>query len=218
LHRQSELPDFPDSCYRKVFENSPDAFILINAQTGKIMKANPAVETLLGYDPDDLVNQEFTMLIPPMTENSAKEALEEIRMFGGVLVQEFFCADGSRTILDMTLAIIPWDERDIILAAFRDAKDRIRAEAERERLICELQEALDNIRTLKGLIPICVSCKKIRNDGGYWERVEDYIREHSNVEFTHGICPDCSRKLYPQQAQGEKNSSEDDPVQSEPDT
>ncbi len=176
-----------------------------------IIKANPAVKTLLGYDSEDLLGQDFTMLIPPMTETSTKEALEEIRMFGGVLVQEFFCADGSKIILDMTLAIIPWGKKDIILASFRDATDRIRAEAERERLIFELQEALDRIRTLKGLIPICVSCKKIRNDGGYWERVEDYIREHSDVEFSHGICPDCARKLYPQQAQGEGRTDQDCP-------
>jgi YesN/AraC family two-component response regulator len=68
---------------------------------------------------------------------------------------------------------------------------------ERERLIAELQDALARIKTLRGLIPICASCKKIRDDKGYWNQLEMYIREHSDAEFTHGICPDCLKKLYP---------------------
>ena len=66
------------------------------------------------------------------------------------------------------------------------------------RLIEELKAALTRVKTLNGLLPICASCKKIRNDGGYWEQVETYIRSRSNAEFTHGICPDCVRLLYPQ--------------------
>ena len=76
--------------------------------------------------------------------------------------------------------------------------ERKQAEHEREKLILELQSALDNIRTLKGLLPICSNCKKIRDDHGYWNRIEKYIVEHSDAEFTHGICPECARKLYPE--------------------
>lgn len=68
----------------------------------------------------------------------------------------------------------------------------------REReLSRELKEALDNVRQLRGLIPICASCKSIRNDEGYWQRIETYIRDHSEAEFSHGICPDCEKRLYP---------------------
>jgi hypothetical protein len=66
-----------------------------------------------------------------------------------------------------------------------------------KRLISKLQDALDRIKTLNGLIPICSSCKKIRDDKGYWNKLEKYIQEHSNAEFSHGICPDCMKKLYP---------------------
>ena len=72
----------------------------------------------------------------------------------------------------------------------------IRAEQERDRLIDELQRALATIKTLRGMLPICASCKKIRNDSGYWEEVELYVKKHSDAEFTHGICPDCEQKLY----------------------
>ena len=70
-------------------------------------------------------------------------------------------------------------------------------EIERENLILELQHALKNIKTLSGLIPICASCKKIRDDQGYWNQVEKYITEHSDARFSHGICPACVKKLYP---------------------
>ena len=60
-----------------------------------------------------------------------------------------------------------------------------------------LQTAFDDIRTLRGFIPICSSCKKIRDDQGYWSQVEVYVRDHTEAEFTHGICPECMKKLYP---------------------
>ncbi len=62
----------------------------------------------------------------------------------------------------------------------------------------ELQEALAKIKTLSGLLPICASCKKIRDDKGYWNRIETYISDHSEAEFSHSICPECTKKLYPQ--------------------
>ena len=61
----------------------------------------------------------------------------------------------------------------------------------------QLEQALKQIRTLSGLIPICSNCKKIRDDKGYWQQVETYIRDHSEADFSHGICPDCLKKLYP---------------------
>jgi Zn finger protein HypA/HybF involved in hydrogenase expression len=60
-----------------------------------------------------------------------------------------------------------------------------------------LQNAMDEIKTLKGILPICSYCKKIRDDKGYWNRLESYLHAHSEVEFSHGICPDCAKKLYP---------------------
>jgi hypothetical protein len=63
----------------------------------------------------------------------------------------------------------------------------------------ELEEALANVKTLKGLLPICCHCKKIRDDQGYWSQVEVYIHNHSEADFSHGICPDCVKELYPEE-------------------
>jgi len=78
-----------------------------------------------------------------------------------------------------------------------DITERKQKEEEREKLIHELQDALSNIKMLRGLLPICSHCKKIRDDKGYWNQIESYIRDHSDAEFSHGICPQCMKKLYP---------------------
>ena len=74
---------------------------------------------------------------------------------------------------------------------------RVRVEEDRERLINELEDALEKVKTLSGLIPICANCKSIRDDKGYWHQVEEYLLEHADVLFSHGICDECAKKLYP---------------------
>ncbi|MEW6666528.1 MAG: MASE3 domain-containing protein [Thermodesulfobacteriota bacterium] len=78
-----------------------------------------------------------------------------------------------------------------------DITERKRVEAERGRLIRDLQEALAKVKQLSGLLPICASCKKVRDDKGYWTKIETYIRDHSEAEFSHGFCPECEQRLYP---------------------
>jgi PAS domain S-box-containing protein len=80
----------------------------------------------------------------------------------------------------------------------KEIEERKRAHEESQELIARLQKALSEVKTLSGLIPICASCKKIRDDKGYWRRVEEYIRAHSEAKFSHSICPDCTKRLYPE--------------------
>lgn len=81
-------------------------------------------------------------------------------------------------------------------ATNRDITKRKHAEEEREKLVRELQDALAKVKTLSGLLPICASCKKIRDDQGYWTQLEGFIRDHSEAEFSHSICPECRKKIY----------------------
>jgi len=76
--------------------------------------------------------------------------------------------------------------------------ERVRVEEERKKVIAKLREAISQVRALSGLLPICSQCKKIRDDQGYWNQIEQYISEHADVDFTHGICPECVRALYPE--------------------
>jgi len=79
----------------------------------------------------------------------------------------------------------------------RNKKIRL-AQIEKDNLIAELKEALSEVKTLSGLLPICTSCKKIRDDSGYWNQIESYIRDRSEAEFSHSLCPKCARTLYPE--------------------
>ena len=88
-------------------------------------------------------------------------------------------------------------DADLLERSIRYSIDRKRAENERERLIEELREAMAEIKTLGGMLPMCSACKKIRDDNGYWNAVELYITNHSNAEFSHSICPPCVQELYP---------------------
>jgi hypothetical protein len=104
----------------------------------------------------------------------------------------------------------PYDESDarqitLFMNSMWGILKQRRSEQERERLILELKDYLAKVKTLSGLLPICANCKKIRDDKGYWKQIEAYISEHSEAEFTHGICPECAKKLYP----GYKVKSED---------
>jgi AmiR/NasT family two-component response regulator len=88
-------------------------------------------------------------------------------------------------------AIIP-----VALARFREIQTL-------KRLNVELQDALDQVKQLQGMLPICAHCKKIRDDDGYWHQIESYIRDHSEAVFSHSICPDCFRELYPEYVEDE---------------
>ncbi len=84
--------------------------------------------------------------------------------------------------------------------ALSDITRRKRAEQAREQVVAELQAALVTVKTLRGLIPICAGCRNVRNDEGYWQRLDAYISAHTTMQFTHGLCPNCVRELYPDMA------------------
>ena len=102
------------------------------------------------------------------------------------------CADGSYRWISWKGK--PHPHHGWLFGIGRDVTHRKAAEREREQMIEQLRKALDNVSQLSGLLPICVSCKKIRDDQGYWTQIENYFQDHSEAEFTHGMCPDCSNK------------------------
>jgi PAS domain S-box-containing protein len=93
-----------------------------------------------------------------------------------------------------------------IVGISRDITERKRLEEQRDHFVLRLQQALENVQTLSGLLPICASCKKIRDDSGYWQQVEGYIMQHSDAKFTHSVCPECLVRLYPGLVGGQRES------------
>ncbi|MES2504109.1 MAG: PAS domain S-box protein [Myxococcota bacterium] len=84
-----------------------------------------------------------------------------------------------------------------LMGTINDVTERKASESQREMLISQLQDALAHVKKLSGLLPICASCKMVRDDGGYWNQIEVYIGSHSEAEFSHSLCPGCAEKLYP---------------------
>ena len=103
--------------------------------------------------------------------------------------------EGEGQLLDMVA--------DGLASFYRRKRAEEALQRANEELRQRVQEALEEIRTLRGIVPICSNCKKIRDDSGYWEEVEIYVRDHSEAEFSHSICPECMKKLYPYYASGD---------------
>jgi hypothetical protein len=94
------------------------------------------------------------------------------------------------------MSVVALDFSLVALAASRFARQKEQANLNLEQTNAQLQEALDNVKALSGLLPICAHCKKIRDDQGYWQQIEAYLQEHTGADFTHGICPTCAQELY----------------------
>jgi PAS domain S-box-containing protein len=182
--------------YRSFFVHSIDG-ILLTAPDGRIFAANPAACRIFGRSEEEICQVGRNGLID-ITDARLPAALEQrarTGRFKGELT--FLRQDGTPFQGELSTAL--FNDRDGQVRTsmiVRDITERKRAEQERERLIDALQEALANIKTLRGLLPICASCKKIRDDSGYWSQIEAYVQAHSDAVFSHGICPDCARLLY----------------------
>ena len=183
--------------FREVVDRFVDAVILIDGATGQIDYANAAACRTIDCEVSDLAGANFSILLPSPDPLSVRSLLEEMKVHDGVFTQELLLADGTTCPMDMTATIMRWHSTDYVVLSLRDVTERILREQERERLLHELQEAMSRVQTLSGLLPICASCKAVRDDQGYWNQIEAYIRDHSEAEFSHGICPDCARTLYP---------------------
>lgn len=180
-----------------------------------IVSVNPVALRLLGIQEASLMNQPLTNHIW-IDDGKEGNILRELHARNEGLEGTFelrLRSAGKTVPADFTIAPI-MDEGTLVgmLCTFRDISVRQKAEKERESLINDLQDALEKVKKLRGLLPICSHCKKIRDDSGYWTQVEDYITTHSDAEFTHGLCPTCAAQLYPEyfeKDEGEEKGPED---------
>ena len=185
--------------FSKAFHSSPYAITLTRFSDGQIIEVNDGFVNITGYNYADLQEKTTVGLHLWGKEEDRMAAVNELSETGKVQGREFqFRKKSGEMITGLFSAeIIPINNQEFVLSSISDITERKRAEAEREKLIEELKEALARVRQLSGLLPICASCKKIRDDKGYWTQIELYIRDHSEAEFSHSICPECMNKLYP---------------------
>ncbi|MBA4391425.1 MAG: hypothetical protein C0399_10885 [Syntrophus sp. (in: bacteria)] len=176
--------------------NATDETLLLADTEGNILVANEVVARRLGKHVRELIGTSLYDSFPPDVAKKRKKQHDEIVRTGKPA--RFEDERAGRTFETFAYPVFS-DKRDVSKIAIfaKDITERKGTEEEREKLISELQEALTRVKTLGGLLPICSSCKKIRDDKGYWNQIEVYIRDHSEADFSHGICPECSKIMYP---------------------
>ena len=128
--------------------------------------------------------------------------LEEVKRTGKPVIVDHVHHAPDGSIRDVEVHCFPIFDNDgnmvQMIEYCVDISERRKTAQEREKLIQDLQQALNEVKTLGGLLPICSSCKKIRDDKGYWNSLEQYISRHSDAEFSHGLCPACATRMFPQ--------------------
>jgi PAS domain S-box-containing protein len=184
-----------------IVETCDDA-IISHTIGGTVLSWNSGAERIFGYAAPEMIGESIESIIPRDRQTEIldlRDLIEHGRRVDRVETVRMR-KDGRKIDVSMTVSPIKNAEGIIHGASIvaRDVTERKEQEKERLHLIQDLTEALKRVKALSGLLPICASCKKIRNDEGYWEQVETYIKSRSNAEFTHGICPDCVKALYPE--------------------
>jgi PAS domain-containing protein len=174
-----------------IIETMRDGVVVLDSQD-RIVDINPSAQKLIGINAS-YIGQTMGVALassPVLVETCLSKPESPVEI----------CLDGTPPHY---LEVRVWPVRDRRqqatgrLILLRDVTARKQADEERERLVFELQNALVSVKTLRGLLPICANCKKVRDDAGYWHDVEEYVANHSEAEFSHGLCPDCMKKLYP---------------------
>lgn len=196
--------------FSKAFHSSPYAILLTRMSDGKIFEVNDGFTAFSGYTGVEVLGQTTGGLALWAQQADRDEAVARLATQGRIDSMEFTFRKKSGELLTglFSASIIEILNERCMLASISDITERKQAEAERERLVSEREKALNEVKALSGLLPICMSCKKIRDDKGYWNQIELYIRSHSQAEFSHGLCPDCMQKMYPEYA----DSLEQEPI------
>ena len=180
----------------KVMDQILDGVVVLDNED-RIIDMNPAAKRILETDMNTSHGRPADKAIPAW-EDLIKNENKSI---------DFIIEGEVQRYIAMTMSVMykKLGKPGGKLIMLRDITDVKKAEEELKTLVSNLQKALEEIKTLEGIVPICSNCKKIRDDKGYWEQVDAYVARHTAAQFSHSICPDCLKKLYP-----EYNSEEDD--------
>ena len=186
------------------------AGMIITDLSGRITYVNPAFLSMFEYkDKEEVLGKDAAGLFASKEVKSLSDVRAFIDLTQGA-TEEFVALhkDGTRFYVEVSCSNVTNDKGNVSgrMASFVDITQRKHMELEQDTLIAQLQSALAKVKTLRGLVPICASCKNIRDDKGFWHQVEAYIHDHSEAVFSHSICPDCALKLYPELCEQEENN------------
>lgn len=189
--------------FRFLVDNVSAVIFQRSARDGRYVFISQGVARLTGYTPDDFYRDQNLIKTVISTEvfDYFVKRLENPSAWTEPVVDifPFFHKSGERKWAKQIVTPVLNGAGDLVATqgVILEITDLKQVELERENLITELQNALKEIKELRGFLPICSNCKKIRDDEGYWQQVDMYIQQRTDARFTHGICPECMKKLYP---------------------
>jgi PAS domain S-box-containing protein len=197
--KQAEMELFEsEEKFRVLFESSKDPNYISNIE-GTIIDANQSFFNLFNYTKEDLHYLKMQDLY--VNPNDRSIFLKAINKFGFVkdFEEKLRKKAGEEMDCQITATVRRSSNGDIhgYQGIIRDTTEIKLKQLEKERLIADLKKTLAEVKKLSGLLPICMHCKKIRDDSGYWKQIEDYLSKHSDAQFSHGICRECAEKYYP---------------------
>ena len=179
-----------------------DTWVWETDASGTYTYSNNVSAKILGYEPSELVGRKRCFdLLPEEVDPELLRQIEDIRerrLPFRNFVRPVRAYDGRLVILESNGGPYYSDDGEFLgyRGCDRDITERRALEEEREILISELHRALEDIKTLRGLVPVCASCKKIRNDRGYWQQVDEYLRQNTEADVSHSLCQECAEELY----------------------
>jgi len=189
--------------FHTLYDSTRDAVMLLD--TKGFFDCNPATLTMFGCATrEEFCSKHPADVSPPMQPDGTDSRTQANQRIDTALEKGSNHFEWMHKRVDtggifpaeVLLRAMKLDGKPVLQVVVRDITERKQNEAERDKLIQDLLDALANVKSLRGLLPICASCKKIRDDKGYWSKVESYIQSHSDATFTHGLCPDCIKKYY----------------------
>lgn len=176
-----------------------------------IVAWNRAAEKMYGIKEKEAMGKNVMQVTKSsISDAQLKELLRSLAESGnGYLQTVHHRQDGSPLNVEIRFRRLTGESARYV-SVIRDITERVRVEQEKELLIGKLQQALGEVKTLSGLLPICAACKKIRDDQGYWHQVEIFVKKHTEADFTHGLCPECAEKTRDEYLKSKGPAEQDD--------
>jgi PAS domain S-box-containing protein len=185
--------------FRRAFDDAPIGMSLVSPE-GRWLRVNEALCQMLGWSETEMLQSDFQHITHP--EDLQKDLGSLMQVLSGEIPsyqmeKRYFHKSGTVVPVNLSVSLVRNLDGEPLyfVSQIENITERKQYETEREKLIGDLQQALAEVKKLSGLLPICASCKKIRDDSGYWNQIETYITKHSSAFFSHGICPQCADKF-----------------------